>query len=240
MNSTLVFINNNGKEVTTSLIVSTVFGKEHDKVIRDIQSLHCSKEFNTANFGVISYQDSMNRVRQAYELTKDGFSFLVMGYTGEKAGEFKEKFIAAFNKMESMLKSDDFILDRAMQILKNRLELQQRQLEIANQTIEKQAPKVEYHDKVLQSRDLISTSIIAKDLGMSATALNKQLHARGIIYQVQGVWVPYSKYQNQGLCHSQTFPIRHDDGTPGTAIHYYWTERGREFIMNIFKLQKTA
>jgi Rha family phage regulatory protein len=240
MNSNLVFTNNSGKEVTTSLIVSAVFGKDHDKVIRDIQSLHCSKEFNTANFGVISYQDSMNRVRQAYELTKDGFSFLVMGYTGDKAGEFKEKFIAAFNKMESMLKSDDFILDRAIQILKNRLELQQRQLELANQTIEKQAPKVEYFDNVLQSKGLIATNIIAKDLGMSAMALNKQLHAKGIIYQCQGVWVPYSKYQDQGYSHSQTFPVHDKQGNPITAIHYYWTEKGREFIMRLFQLQKTA
>jgi len=240
MNSNLVFTNNSGRDVTTSLIVSEVFEKDHDKVIRDIQSLHCSKEFNAANFGVISYRDSMNRVRQAYELTKDGFSFLVMGYTGEKAGEFKEKFITAFNKMESMLKSDDFILSRAMQILNNRIEFQQKQLEAANNTIRHQAPIVEYYKNVLDSIDLISTTIIAKDLGMSATALNKKLKARGIIYQCQSVWVPYAKYQQEGYCHSKTFPIHHQDGSQGTSIHYYWTEKGREFIMRLFQLQKTV
>jgi len=120
------------------------------------------------------------------------------------------------------------------------IESQQKQLSAAEDTIKHQSIKVEYHDRVLQSRDLISTSIIAKDLGMSATALNKQLHARGIIYQVQGVWVPYSKYQDKGYCHSQTFPIKHEDGSIGSAIHYYWTERGREFIMNLFQTKKIA
>lgn len=51
-----------------------------------------------------------------YEITKDGFMFLVMGYTGEKAGEFKERFINEFNKREALLRSDDYILARAKEI----------------------------------------------------------------------------------------------------------------------------
>ncbi len=81
----LVFQNNNGNDVTTSLLVAEVFGKEHSKVVRDIESLSCSASFNAANFGVITYIDSRNREQTAYEMTKDGFSFLVMGYTlGQK------------------------------------------------------------------------------------------------------------------------------------------------------------
>lgn len=87
----LVFQNSNGNDVTTSLLVAEVFGKEHSKVVRDIESLSCSASFNAANFGVITYIDSRNREQTAYEMTKDGFSFLVMGYTGAKAGEFKER-----------------------------------------------------------------------------------------------------------------------------------------------------
>lgn len=57
-----------------------------------------------------------------YEMTKDGFSFLVMGYTGTKAVHFKEMFIAEFNKREAMLKSDDYILMRSQQILQKELQ----------------------------------------------------------------------------------------------------------------------
>ena len=109
----LVIQSPQGRDVTTSLIVAQVFGKEHNKVCRDIENLSCSASFNAANFGVIEYTDSRGRVQKAYQMTKDGFSFLVMGYTGDKAGQFKEMFINEFNKREMMLKSDDYILARS-------------------------------------------------------------------------------------------------------------------------------
>ena len=96
----LVFQNSNGNDVTTSLIVAQVFGKEHKNVVRDIENLSCSENFNRLNFERITYKDARNREQTAYEMTKDGFSFLVMGYTGTKAGEFKERFINEFNRRE--------------------------------------------------------------------------------------------------------------------------------------------
>ena len=82
----LVFQNSNGNDVTTSLIVAQVFGKEHKNVVRDIENLSCSENFNRLNFERITYKDARNREQTAYEMTKDGFSFLVMGHTGTKAG----------------------------------------------------------------------------------------------------------------------------------------------------------
>lgn len=61
----LVTINEKGNSVTTSLIIAEIFEKEHNKVVRDIENLSCSVEFNAANFGVISYTDSMNRDQRA-------------------------------------------------------------------------------------------------------------------------------------------------------------------------------
>lgn len=113
----LVFQNSNGNDVTTSLLVAEVFGKEHSKVVRDIESLSCSASFNAANFGVITYIDSRNREQTAYEMTKDGFSFLVMGYTGVKAGEFKERFINEFNRREALLKSLSHLILRGGQTI---------------------------------------------------------------------------------------------------------------------------
>ena len=87
----------------TSLDVAETFGKAHDKVMRDIKNLGCSEEFNIANFGGISYTDSMNRTQKAYVMTRDGFTLLVMGYTGELAMKFKEDYIKQFNAMEAAL-----------------------------------------------------------------------------------------------------------------------------------------
>lgn len=95
----------NKEEVTvvTSLDVAETFGKEHFHVLRDIENLECSKEFRESNFGLSSYKSSQNKSLPMYYITRDGFTLLVMGYTGEKAMRFKEAYIRQFNAMEKAL-----------------------------------------------------------------------------------------------------------------------------------------
>ena len=88
-----------------SLLVAKMFEKDHDKVVRDIENLDCSEEFNAANFGVISYKDSRGRKQKAYAMTRDGFTFLAMGYRGKKAARFKEAYIKRFNEMEKFIRT---------------------------------------------------------------------------------------------------------------------------------------
>lgn len=95
---------NEEKLITTSLKVAEVFGKDHKNVLRDIREIECSEEFNRLNFEPINYKDARGRMQDAYSMTRDGFTMLVMGYTGEKAMKFKEDYINAFNAMESELK----------------------------------------------------------------------------------------------------------------------------------------
>lgn len=96
-------INKEEVTVVTSLDVAETFGKEHKNVLRDIRELECSEEFNRLNFEPIFYKDSMNRKQDMYYITRDGFTLLVMGYTGEKAMKFKEAYIRQFNAMEKVL-----------------------------------------------------------------------------------------------------------------------------------------
>ena len=100
---TLEKFGNTETPVVTSLDVAETFGKAHDKVMRDIKELGCSPEFNTANFGGIFYTDTMNRRQKACIMTRDGFTLLVMGYTGDLAMKFKEAYIRQFNAMENAL-----------------------------------------------------------------------------------------------------------------------------------------
>jgi len=92
-----------GHPITTSLKVAEVFGKEHSKVLKAIKALDCSEEFAQANFGLGSYLDKNNQPRPMYEITRDGFTFLGMGFTGPQAARFKEAYIAAFSAMASAL-----------------------------------------------------------------------------------------------------------------------------------------
>lgn len=127
----------------------------------------------TANFGVsFTIRDLPNgghKQERYYEMTKDGFSFLVMGYTGAKAGEFKERFINEFNKREMMLKDDDYILMRSQQILQKRLEASEekiKKLEVEKQAIiEETKPAVVFTECVKNS----PTNILVRDLAKLIT-----------------------------------------------------------------------
>ena len=96
-------INKQEVTVVTSLDIAETFGKEHNHVMRDIRELECSDEFRQSNFGQIYYEDKYGRKQKAYAITRDGFTLLAMGYTGEKAMKFKEAYIKQFNAMERML-----------------------------------------------------------------------------------------------------------------------------------------
>ena len=95
----------NGHATTTSRNVAIVFGKRHDRVIDAIRNLTTSTptEFSQHNFVSAAYRDGQGKSRPMYELTRDGFTLLAMGFTGKRALEFKLAYINAFNEMERKL-----------------------------------------------------------------------------------------------------------------------------------------
>ena len=88
---------------TTSLKVAEVFAKQHKDVLRKLESLECSSDFNERNFTLVEYKDAKGENRPMYEMSKDGFIFLVMGFTGAAAAKIKEAYINTFNQMAAML-----------------------------------------------------------------------------------------------------------------------------------------
>jgi Rha family phage regulatory protein len=100
-----------GQPVTTSLDIARHFGKRHDTVLRAIKNLDCSPEFTDRNFAVCYENNKLQngKPQPFYRMTRDGFVFLCMGFTGREAARWKEAYIEAFNKMEAEL------FDRAMQ-----------------------------------------------------------------------------------------------------------------------------
>ncbi len=101
--SELVYISKNNEIVCNSLQVAKKFGKKHKNVMRNIRSL-LKTEQTKQMFTLSSYTEKQNgQVYQMYTMNRDGFSLLAMGFTGEKALEWKLKYIQAFNKMEKLL-----------------------------------------------------------------------------------------------------------------------------------------
>ncbi|EGE0451900.1 TPA: Rha family transcriptional regulator, partial [Escherichia coli] len=92
-----------GQAVTSSLAVANFFSKRHDDVLKKIRTLECSASFTARNFSVSDYTDCTGRKLPCYQITRDGFAFLAMGFTGKRAAQFKEAYINAFNQMEKQL-----------------------------------------------------------------------------------------------------------------------------------------
>lgn len=117
MNSTVVTTNAaiatpdlvvvDGQITTTSLQIAEHFGKLHKTVLRAIANLDCSVEFNRRNFVPVEYLDAKREKRPCYRITRDGFVFLAMGFTGKEAAQWKEAYITAFNKMEAELRAKE-------------------------------------------------------------------------------------------------------------------------------------
>lgn len=99
----------NGHATTTSLDIAEHFGKRHDTVLRAIRQLDCSPEYHARNFAemVVEKQIGSGAIRKdpAFRITRDGFTFLAMGFTGAQAARWKEAYIEAFNKLERALVS---------------------------------------------------------------------------------------------------------------------------------------
>lgn len=74
-------------------------------MLEAIRNLDCSSEFNGSNFRPVEYQDSKGETRPSVDMTRDGLSYLIMGFKGLKALKFKLAYITAFNKMEAELRA---------------------------------------------------------------------------------------------------------------------------------------
>lgn len=92
-----------GHPTTTSRDIAETFGRRHTDVVERISKLDCTPEFNARNFSRVEYTDAKGETRFEYRITRDGFSFLCMGFTGARAAQWKEKYIDTFNRMADKL-----------------------------------------------------------------------------------------------------------------------------------------
>ena len=212
----------NDQPMTTSLKVAQVFGKRHDAVIRDIRNLNCSVKFGLHNFVESIYVNSQGRKMPCYDITRDGFSFLVMGFTGKEAAQWKERYIEAFNMMESRLKEKDPDFAAVMSQLTSLTGMVQGVVE--QNTVMK--PKAELADTLTSNMTLFKLSTIADELGMAARELGNRLCGRLLEAHWAGQWrnIPMKSAIEMGL----VVPMK-------DRWIYRFTPRGRETVLAMFK-----
>ena len=139
--------------------------------------------------------------------------------------------------LEQALTSPDFLIQLATQ-LKEEQE-RRRKLEttvaVQEQQIAELQPKASYYDVVLNCKDLLSITSIAKDYGKSGTWLNSYLHENGVQYKQGKLWLLYQKYAEKGYTSTKTQTFAGSDGNQHTSVHTYWTQKGRLFIYELLK-----
>ena len=107
---------------------------------------------------------------------------------------------------------------------------------VQNQQISEMKPKASYYDVVLNCKDLVAISTIAKDYGWSANRMNRYLYENGVQFkQGNKIWLLYQKYAEKGYTSTKTHSYTGNDGTVHTRVHTYWTQQGRLFIYGLLK-----
>ena len=190
-----------------------------------------------------------NYKSKAVIINESGVYALVFGSKLPKAKEFKHwvtsEVLPAIRKhgvyaVDEVLENPDMLIS-ALQALKEEKVKAKRLTEtlaVQEQQIAELQPKASYYDVVLNCKDLVSVTEIAKDYGRSAKWLNEKLHELGIQFKQGGkTWLLYQKYAQKGYTSTKTQTYNGNDGEIHTKVHTYWTQKGRLFIYDKLKAE---
>lgn len=175
-----------------------------------------------------------------HQLTIDMAKQLCMIQRTDIGRQFRQYFI----KVEESWNSPEAVMARALQFANQQLELVKHKnaelvctIAVQNQQITEMKPKVSYYDVVLNCKDLVAISVIAKDYGWSANRMNRYLSENGVQYKQGKIWLLYQRYAEKGYTSTKTFSTPGSDGDLHNHVHTYWTQAGRLFIYGMLKAE---
>lgn len=191
------------------------------------------KDFNPLKNEQVRFEGNREVARELTDhlLTIDMAKEICMIQRTEVGKQARQYFI----QVEKDYNSPEKIMARALRIAEKELSTLRLETKVQAQQIAELQPKATYYDLILQCPSLLSVTEIAKDYGMSAKGLNKILHEQGIQFNQSGVWFLYSKYQDKGYTSTKTQNYNRPDGTQGSRVHTYWTQKGRIFLYGVLK-----
>lgn len=221
----------NGRDLHDALQVKTAY--------KDWFPRMCEYGFSEGtDFCSFLSESSGGRPAVNHQLTIDMAKQLCMIQRTEIGRKFRQYFI----QVEEAWNSPEAVMARALQFANHQLALLKHQnmeltdtIAVQNQQILEMKPKVSYYDVVLNCKDLISTSAIAKDYGKSAIWMNRYLHEKGVQFKQGDIWLLYQKYAQKGYTSTKTHSYPGTDGETHTKVHTYWTQKGRLFIYELMK-----
>lgn len=195
----------------------------------------------------VTIRDSIGREQNPVCINESGLYSLILSSKMPNAKKFKRWVTSevlptirrhGLYAMDEVLANPDILINALLELKAERERNANLQAVVAvqNQQMIEMQPKVSYYDVVLNCKDLVAISVIAKDYGWSATKLNQYLQQKGIQYKQGGkIWLLYQKYAEKGYTSTKTHSYPGSDGSTHTKVHTYWTQRGRLFIYDLLK-----
>lgn len=217
-----------GRELYTALEIKTRYNDWFRRMceygfIENIDFKAITQKRVTAQGNKITQIDHQFSISMAKEVC--------MIQRNEKGKKFRQYFIA----IEEMWNSPEMIMKRALQIANGNIETLMIENVAQQQQIAELQPKASYYDIVLNCKDLLPISTIAKDFGWRAARLNSYLHEKGVQYKQSDIWLLYQKYAENGYTSTKTHTYDGLDGNTHSKVHTYWTQSGRLFIYELLK-----
>lgn len=228
----------NEQIVTDSRSVAEHFGKQHKHVLESIDNL-VAENSATKNMFLEQSREYRGRNFRYYLMNRDGFSLLVMGFTGKKALEWKLKYIEAFNNMEEELerriieaRMDSYMIEDPVKRAKKWIEEEQaRQKLLAENRY--MLPKAEFYDTVINTESLLSMGEVAKvlDMGIGRNKLYKLLRDKNVLMDDN---IPYQRYVDAGYFKlTEKHYMSGDDSIVSTST--YVKQKGVDFIRKLLQ-----
>lgn len=196
----LVFKGESNQVLTNSLLVAEKFGKNHKHVLESVRELvrGCAEKSADPMFAESTYINPQNgQEYPMFVMNRDGFTLLAMGFTGEKALQFKLEYINAFNKMEETIKNGGFNVPKSFREALLLAAEQQAQIEQQQMRIEEMKPKEEFFDQVTDSKDACDMATVAKvlNMGVGRNKLFEILRDKKVLQERNA---PYQSYIDRG------------------------------------------
>jgi len=242
MNNEFGIVIKDRKAVVSSRDVARVFEKPHNDLLKAIRNLECSEEFRLGNFSQSSYINDQNREMPEIIMSRDGFSFLAMGFTGVRAARWKELYIAAFNEMERSIASKSAT---TFSIPRNLPEALRLAADLAEK-VEQDAPKVLFADAVSTSKSEILIGDLAKILHQNGIDIGQKrlfefLRNEGFLMKYGSSRnMPTQRSMEMGIFRVKETTITKPDGTVLISHTVKVTGKGQVYFVNLFLKKKLA
>lgn len=243
-----VFSNAELGEVRTTVIDGEVMfvGKDVAKILGYKNTNAAIKKYIDNEDKGVAKCDTLGGMQELVIINESGLYSLLFSSKMPNAKKFKRwittEVLPSIRKhgvyaVDEVLQNPDVLIQALTELKKEREEKAQLKetVVVQNQQITEMTPKAGYYDIVLNCKDVISTTEIAKDYGWSAKKMNSYLHEKKIQFRQGKIWLLYQKYAEQGLTSTKTSVYNGRDGLSHSNIHTYWTQKGRLFIYKLLK-----